>query len=286
MPLGLHRCSRMPARWLAAWLALASATVHLTAHADAPPDEAAMRQAEALATEAKVFFKAKLHEKAALRFMEAYAISRRPSLMFNAARAYEEAGALREAHALFVEYRKLPDVNDAGRQDADARIARLEADMRATDERAKTTATPKVESKVVVKVEPKIARPVEPQMPLHVDGRVPPPKSAPSLPIAKLAGAGGLLAFSLTAYLVARHDADLARATVVRDSADVEVYLGHASDAQTWRYVAVGSLAGGLALGGWAAYDVWRGGATAEPRPSWRLVPDRGGGQLVWTAGF
>lgn len=273
----------MSARWLAAWLALATATVHLpAAQADAPPDEAELRQAEALATEAKVFFKAKLYEKAALRFMEAYAISKRPSLMYNAARAYEEAGVLREAHALFQEYRKLPTVDDAGRKDADARIARLEPAVRAADLQAK--AVPKVAPPVDAKVAVKLAPAGQPQLPAQVETQI--AESTPPLPVAKLAGAGGMLAISLMTYLVARHDADLARATVLRDSDDVEVYLGHSDDARTWRNVAVASLAFGLALGGWAAYDVWRGRNPDQAGPSLRLVPDRAGGQLVWTQGF
>ena len=88
-----------------------------------------MRQAEALATEAKVFFKAGLFEKASMKFMEAYALSKRPSLLYNAARAYEEGRHNREAVALFKAYRVLPDVTDHGRADADARIARMEGEL-------------------------------------------------------------------------------------------------------------------------------------------------------------
>jgi tetratricopeptide (TPR) repeat protein len=153
--------SRLPAL-VAVWLVAIACQVLVQtlqvaqAFADAPPDEAELRKAEALATEAKVFFKAKLYDKAAGRFMEAYAISRRPSLMYNAARAYEEGRNLREAHALFQEYRKLPDVGEDGRKDADARIARLEADMQAADAEARAREEKKVEPHVEPKVEPKI----------------------------------------------------------------------------------------------------------------------------------
>jgi hypothetical protein len=266
------------------------------AFADAPPDEAELVKAEALATEAKVFFKAKLYGKAAGRFMEAYAISRRPSLMYNAARAYEEGRNLREAHALFQEYRKLPDIGEDGRKDADARIARLEADMRTADAEARARAEKKVEPHVEPKVEPRVEPKVEPRVEPKVQPRVEPKVElkplihkedpAPTFPVVKASVAGGALALSLTAWLVARHEADLARNVEVRTSADVEASLGHASSARAWQGVAIGSFVAGLALGGWAAYDVWRGTAPSEPRAAWGIAPSRDGAQVLWTQRF
>ncbi len=101
------------------------------------PDAAAVRRAEAIATEAKILFQQKEFAQAAERFMEAYTLARRPTLIYNAARAYQEAGNVEKALALFRAYRGLPDVNDAGRADADARISVLEkivAERKAAEE--------------------------------------------------------------------------------------------------------------------------------------------------------
>ena len=57
--------------------------------------------AEALAFEAKALFGAKKFPEAAKRFMEAYAKEPQPPLVFNAARAYAEAGMTGEAMGLF-----------------------------------------------------------------------------------------------------------------------------------------------------------------------------------------
>ena len=92
------------------------------AHAAATPEELA--RAEGKATEAKVFFQSGLYAQAAARFMEAFAISKRPALMYNAARAYEEANMAAEATALFQQYMGLPDATAEGRKEALDRIGK------------------------------------------------------------------------------------------------------------------------------------------------------------------
>ncbi len=86
--------------------------------AAAGPTDAELRRAEALATEARMFFKSKLYKDAALQFMEAFALSQRPALVYNAARAYEEADMLDKSIALFGHYQRLPvwTMRDAKRQ--------------------------------------------------------------------------------------------------------------------------------------------------------------------------
>lgn len=93
-------------------------------------------RAEAKALEAKFAFKAGKFETAAKLFLEAFAISRRPALIFNAARAWEEAGRLGEAKVAFEQYLELPDVSAAGKKDARARIAALEGRIAAADAKA------------------------------------------------------------------------------------------------------------------------------------------------------
>ncbi len=95
----------------------------------AAPDAAAIAAAEAKATEAKAFFKAGLFPRAAERFMEAYALSKRPALVYNAARAYEEGQLRAEAIALFKLYEGLQDASAEGRKEARERRERLESEL-------------------------------------------------------------------------------------------------------------------------------------------------------------
>jgi outer membrane lipoprotein-sorting protein len=60
-----------------------------------------LKKAEAKAEEAKAYFKSQLFAEAADAFMEAFAISKRPDMMYNAARAQEEGKLYAKALALF-----------------------------------------------------------------------------------------------------------------------------------------------------------------------------------------
>ena len=82
--------------------------------------------AETEALQAKEQFKAGKFEVAARLFMQAYAKSHAPALVYNAARAYEEAGKKGDAISLFKLYITLSDDAD-GILDARHRIAKLEA---------------------------------------------------------------------------------------------------------------------------------------------------------------
>ncbi len=82
--------------------------------------------AEAAAAQAKEQFKAGNFEAAAKLFMQAYAKSHTPALVYNAARAYEEAGKKGDAISLFKLYITLSD-DAEGIQDARQRITKLEA---------------------------------------------------------------------------------------------------------------------------------------------------------------
>jgi len=73
----------------------------------------AQSAAEALALQAKEKFRAKKFEEAAKLFMQAYAKDPQPPLVFNAARAYEEAGMNGEAAGLFRLYLSIAK-DDAG----------------------------------------------------------------------------------------------------------------------------------------------------------------------------
>jgi hypothetical protein len=97
-----------------------------------------LREAEAFSTRAKELFRGKRFIPAAKLFMQAYALSHEPAQVYNAARAYEEAGMASEAAALFRVYISLTDDAD-GIAEARERIRRLEATQPAE-------ATPPVEA--------------------------------------------------------------------------------------------------------------------------------------------
>ncbi len=84
-------------------------------------------RAEATAMQAKFKFKAGHFGEAAQLFLRAFAVSRAPALLYNAARAFEEAGSLKEARAAFEQYLEQPGLSAAGRKDARAKVAALTA---------------------------------------------------------------------------------------------------------------------------------------------------------------
>ena len=88
-------------------------------------------RAEAKVIEAKAFFKSALYPQAATSYLQAFAISRKPATLFNAARANEEAKLYAEAVALFEQYQQLADAPADGRQDAGERIAHDRAQLAA-----------------------------------------------------------------------------------------------------------------------------------------------------------
>ena len=105
---------------------LAAASPTATQAAPTASSRVALDQAEALAAEAQAEFKAGAFDQAARLYMQAYGKSGKASVVYNAARAYEEAGNVGEAIALFRLYLSLsPDAD--GVVDARARIQKLEA---------------------------------------------------------------------------------------------------------------------------------------------------------------
>ncbi len=264
-------------------------------------DDADLRKAEAAATEAKVFFKAGLFDKASGKFMEAYAISKRPSLMYNAARAYEEALNFREAVALLKHYRDLPTVGEDGRRDADERIARMEgvlrqqADAVALKEQADRQEAARIALEVQKKQDAARAEQLRldqerlAQLPTEPTPTATLPKSR-HVPWALLASAVGVGLLAGGAYAEARLEAGQARAMTIVDSADVDTYLSHVSDAKTFQAVAIAGAVLGTGLATWAAIDWWTSGGSpqekSQPKSSLGVSPAPGGGMLSWRGAF
>ena len=91
------------------------------------------------AARAKVSYREGRYEEAASLFKSAYAQVPEPTLLFNAARAYQQGGMLREALTLFRLYLQLANANDAetrsGRADAVEHVATIERSLGAESQR-------------------------------------------------------------------------------------------------------------------------------------------------------
>ncbi|MFZ4580096.1 MAG: hypothetical protein ACOYOB_17055 [Myxococcota bacterium] len=122
--LRLSPASRLPKCLTCLVLLLQTAGVAYAAPASGTP-AAAVAEAEAFATRAKELFKARDFQRSAKMFMQAYALSHEPALVYNAARAYEEAGMAGDAASLFRLYISLTDDAD-GILEARERVKRLE----------------------------------------------------------------------------------------------------------------------------------------------------------------
>ncbi len=124
----LHLRRRLVARCLAGAFAVAFCAVSLPA----TPASARSRQekkALELTNQAKEAYKARRFMQAAMLFKQAYAQVPEPTLLFNAARAYQKGGKLHEALPLFRLYLTLATYNDeetrSGRAEAVEHITRI-----------------------------------------------------------------------------------------------------------------------------------------------------------------
>jgi hypothetical protein len=275
------------------------------------PGTAELRKAEAAATEARVFFKAGLFDKASGKFMEAYAISKRPSMMFNAARAYEEGQNFREAMALLKHYRDLEDVGSDGKRDADERIARMEAILRqhAVEEADKAEAARVEAARIAEELQRKrdleqadrdrlererqererLERERLAQLPTEATAIQAPPRSR-EVSWLLVVGALGAGAVAGGAYAEALYSANQARTTVVTDMTGVNQASSYANEAQTFQAVAIAGAAVSLGLVTWAIVDWWRSGETPDEktpaRGSVSVFPAPGGGMLRLRGSF
>lgn len=85
-------------------------------------------EAVRLAEEGKAAFKAGNYNEAAEKFFAAYEISKRPALLYNAARAYQEAKEYRLARNLYGLYKELIETTDPkGLIEAEKRLMECEA---------------------------------------------------------------------------------------------------------------------------------------------------------------
>ena len=139
-------------------------TVAATAAVAATPDQE--KAAESLVAQAKQLVQEGSYERAARLYMQAYGDVPRPAIVFNAARAYEQASLWAEAKPLFELYLQIDKGQDAdsaaGRVDAQQHLAAVNAKIAA--EQARKIAPP-----------PAVIAPTEP-IPVPV-APLPPPQS-------------------------------------------------------------------------------------------------------------
>ncbi len=255
---------------VATWLTVASLLLTTPAFADARTD------AEVLATRAKALFHAKSYAQAADLYLAAYAKSHVPLMLFNAARATEEAGNLAEARALFLEYSRLDGITPTERKDAlrradDLRVrleqqhpARAEPVATPKDAPADDAATPPAAR------EPVKAAPAEPAPPAEPASRDAPTKPAPAhtppvavhndpsprpasrAPVWQIVGAATATAASVTLWWIANDKSHQANGLDVRDQTSKQNYLTLADSARDWQKAAIGAGAVAGALAVWA----------------------------------
>lgn len=281
----------------------------------APPAAGSDSQAKAEATalNAKFKFKAGKHEQAAQLFLEAYTLSRKPALLYNAARAFEEAQKHAEAKAAFEQYLALPGLTGAGRKEAGEHIGRLnvriaaakqlaaknaaqdaaqdaaqhESARRAEQQRQQQQQAERLQAaqnaaKIAAREEVERQRSADLTKQAQPDNR-----RNKWVTYGLLGGATLFTLVGITGQLQAvqaMNDANAMSFAVDNklDPAQVktkkDAYNAKVQTAQDQEGSAVISIALGVGLGGWAAYrllskDPGASTATAANRTSWRATP-------------
>lgn len=266
--------ARVTAATLALCLLGASPTVEARSSASA-----SVKRAEGLATEAKAFFQGKLFPDAAAKFMEAYAISKHPTLVYNAARAYEEGGALKKAVALFSLYIGLKGADDTGRQAAQERRANLKHRLKAREKQAQAAAFEKARAderarEEAAKRAPRRVQPAPAQAPkrpsvtvtTNTDGTASLVALGPAtavkqrapqrhLPMGWTVGSLVLVAASASSYGAAYHYASKVNLDDVVDASSADRYRASRDTAQRWQ---LASVVTGVAAAGSVAWTAWR----------------------------
>ncbi len=226
---------------------------------------ASSSDAEAYAERATERFKAKDFEVAAKLFMQAYARSHVPALVFNAARAYEEAGKPGDAASLFKLYITISDDAD-GIVNARERIKRLAAKPEDKPPQSREVAQP----------QPIAGKPSAAKPPAMLEAQAP-PSDKPAPPDNTLAWAAtGTAAVAVVggAVLMAVGASNSAAANdlQVRDEAGLKNYGALYDRAELQWKAGIGGFAIGAVLGGWAAWLHLRRPSVAT-RASWSIDP-------------
>lgn len=258
-----------------------------------PASNADLERAEAKAIEAKVFFKSGLYAEAATGFMQAFAISRRPDMMFNAARAYEEAGMAAQAIALFEQYQQLADAPAEGKKDATARIAQqngvLHARRSAAAAPIEGTGTPAAKTAPIPPAPapvPVAAAKSTTPAPAPTVATAPPARPSKAWSITLVAGGGTLVLVGLFSWSAAVDQINTSNKMDFAAANAETTYKNNVQQAKNTRNFGIGSTLVGVGLAAWGGWRLWRAPpAEAKPAVSAVLTPvldiERGVGGLA-----
>lgn len=229
--------------------------------ASAKPAAKAGGPAEDLAKEATRRYKEGEFELAAQLFMKAYALDKRPDRVFNAARGYEKAGKAEQAIALFRLYGQITD-DEAGRQEAQLRVAALESGLKA---KAAPPPSPREAAPLPAPATntAELPAPAEKTPPtVRAPAPMPPPAAGPQWPAWTAFGVAVLAAGGAGAmyYWVRGDEANLQESLEVRTDAGYVTGIDqeHAVErhalqgtVRTWAAISAGAAMAGIAAGLW-----------------------------------
>ena len=282
----------------AVWTLAASLAVTLAVSAAVPawagPPSGDTKEAEAKAIEAKFYYARGLFREAAETFFVAFTLSNRPDMLYNAARAYEQAKLLEKAKALYESYLLLPGVSDDGKKDAQARIAAINQLQSAVSQPAHSAPAPDA----VPKSGPGQPSPTKPEPAKPEPARTvpapagpaavvvaPPPMVGPAQSGATVGawiavgGGSASIVASAVLYGLARNNATKANNQDFGAPDAATAYNQRFDKAQTERTAAIACAVIGAGAAGWGAWSLWRAHKTAPPARSthWWVAPAPGG---------
>ena len=283
-----HRRS-VCAQWVA--LCLCFSLLHASAWAASPETE----RAEAKVIEAKAFFKSALYQEAATSYLQAYAISKKPATLFNAARAYEEAKLYAKAIALFEQYVQLADTPADGRREANERIAHNHAELVGHLETTTTVPTRPVEVTPPHPTEHAVTKATEAEeaekAPETKVTAQPEGRKSNWLDWALFAGGDTLVIVGLLGYSGAVNSVNQANAMDFSALDAESTYKKQVAAARSTRTGSAILAVVGAGVAGWGAWRLWGPKAAAPDAPakssSWLLptvAPDAAG--LAWGGRF
>ncbi len=263
-------------------------------------------RAEAKVIEAKAFFKSALFEEAAASYLQAFAISRKPATLFNAARAYEEAKLYAKAIALFEQYVQLTDTPADGRREANERIAHDHAQLSAI---AAGAAANHPEPVPAAEEKPPVTKPADvtsgeaavatakpgdakPAAAAGTEPAAPEPKRSNWLDWALFAGGDTLALIGVLGWAGAANAINRANAMDFSVLGAEASYKQQVASAQSSRGGSAVIGVVGLGLAGWGAWRLWGpGSGKAAEAPAkaagWLIptvAPDAAG--LAWGGRF
>ena len=162
------------------------------------------KRAEALATQAVKLFREKMFADAASLFLEAYEISKEPTQLRNAARAFEEGGIIDRALECWQSYRDAGGLLEEEVVEAETHLKLLRELEAAKDaeEAARAEAARKVETATLAD-EPEVKEALEHEPEPSASAPVVEESSTPVLGYVTLAGSAVFLAASVVLWIVA-----------------------------------------------------------------------------------